>query len=123
MSIEIINAWAQFVAALGVIGSIDESTSLSTSLLRFGKQRQKFALLLVVHFDAAGEDVVVPAVDVEVAVGCGVGDGGLGAQVCELGDDVAADQRVTVEEGKGIVTQPAGRPGRPSRSPAAKPSR
>ncbi|HXO20526.1 MAG TPA: CRTAC1 family protein, partial [Thermoanaerobaculia bacterium] len=38
-------------------------------------------------------------------------------------DDVAADQRVTVEEGKGIVTQPAGRPGRPSRSPAAKPSR
>ncbi len=42
--------------------------------------------------DAAGEDVVVPAVDGEETVGGGAGDGGLSFEVGELGDDVAADE-------------------------------
>jgi glycerophosphoryl diester phosphodiesterase len=45
------------------------------------QQRQEFALLLVVLLDAAGEDVVVPAVDFDFAVGEGSGDRGLGAEV------------------------------------------
>ena len=48
-------------------------------------------MLLVVLLDAAGEDVVVPAVDIEFVVSEGFGDAGLGAQVDELGYDVAAD--------------------------------
>jgi hypothetical protein len=35
------------------------------------QQLKKFALLLVVLLDAAGEDVVVPAMDGEIAVGSG----------------------------------------------------
>jgi len=49
------------------------------------------ALLLIVLLDAAGEDVVVPSVDAEGAVGEGFRNAGLGAEVDELGDDVAAD--------------------------------
>ena len=52
----------------------------------------ELAELLVVGLDAAGEDVVVPAVDGEAAVEDGGGDGRLGFEVGELGDDVAADE-------------------------------
>jgi len=41
--------------------------------------------------DAAGEDVVVPSVDFDFVVSQRFCDAGLGAQVDELGDDVAAD--------------------------------
>jgi hypothetical protein len=84
------------------------------------QQREKFALLLVVLLDSAGEDFVVPAVNFEVAVEDGAGDGGLGSEVCQLGDDVAANdrgefglialfraQRLAVGEGSLDVVQPA----------------
>jgi len=57
------------------------------------RQRQKAAQLLVVLLDAAGEDVVVPAVDGEAAFGESVLDGGLGAEIGELSNDVAANER------------------------------
>jgi len=47
--------------------------------------------VFVVLLDAAGEDVVVPAVDFDLVVGEGSGYAGLGAEVDELGDYVAAD--------------------------------
>jgi len=55
------------------------------------KEGEELALLLIVLLDAAGEDVVVPSVDAEGAVGEGFRNAGLGAEVDELGDDVAAD--------------------------------
>jgi hypothetical protein len=55
------------------------------------KEGQEGALLFVVLLDAAGEDVVVPAVDLDFVVGQGFADARLGAEIDELGDDVAAD--------------------------------
>ena len=76
--------------------------------------------MLVVLLDAAGEDVVVPAVDFEFAVCGGFGYAGLGAQVDELSDDVAANdggqfgvfavggvERLAVREGALDVLEPA----------------
>ena len=56
-----------------------------------GDQRDELLCGFIVLLDAAGEDVVVPAVDFECVVSEGFGDAGLGAEVDELGDDVAAD--------------------------------
>ena len=55
------------------------------------EQGLEFALLFVVLLDAAGEDVVVPAVDFNFVMSQGAGDGGLSAEIVELGDDVAAE--------------------------------
>ena len=48
--------------------------------------------MFVVLLDLAGEDVVVPAVDLERVVDEGFGYAGLGLEVDELGYDVAADE-------------------------------
>ncbi len=48
-------------------------------------------MLLVVLLDLAGEDVVVPAVNLNLVGGEGSGYGGLGFEVEVLGDDVSAD--------------------------------
>jgi hypothetical protein len=42
-------------------------------------------------FNFSGQDVVIPAVYVKGAMGNCMCDGGLGAEVGELGDNVAAD--------------------------------
>ena len=55
------------------------------------EEGEELALLLVVLLDAAAEDVVVPAVDFDLAGGEGSGYGGLDFEVEVLGDDVAAD--------------------------------
>ena len=88
------------------------------------EEGQEFALLLVVLLDAAAEDVVVPAVDFDLVVDQGFGDAGLGAEIDELGDDVAADdggefgvfalfgaEGLAVSEGSFDVVQPATRLG------------
>ena len=62
-------------------------------LVHGGEEGLELAGLFIPGFDAAGEDVVVPAVDGESSVGEGAGDGGLGLEVGELGDDIAADER------------------------------
>ena len=80
--------------------------------------------MLVVLLDAAAEDVVVPAVDFDLVVDQGFGDAGLGAEIDELGDDVAADdggefgvfalfgaEGLAVSEGSFDVVQPATRLG------------
>jgi len=67
------------------------SRGWSTQIGGLSEEGEEFSLLLVVLLDAAGEDVVVPAVDFECVVSEGFGDAGLGAGVDELGDDVAAD--------------------------------
>ena len=77
-------------------------------------------LLRIVLLDLAGEDVVVPAVDLKLAEDEGLSDAGLGAEVDQLGYDVAADdggefgvfsffgaERLAVAEGSFDVVQPA----------------
>ncbi len=56
-------------------------------------QGHKALLLLVVLFNAAGEDVVVPAVHSEAVFSDGAGYWRLSAEVLELRDHVAADER------------------------------
>ena len=53
---------------------------------------EEAALGFIVILDAAGEDVVIPAVDLEGALLHGMGDCGLDFEAFELGDDVAADE-------------------------------
>ncbi len=48
-------------------------------------------MLFVVLLDLAGEDVVVPAVNLNLVGGQGSGYGGLGFEVEVLGNDVSAD--------------------------------
>jgi hypothetical protein len=55
------------------------------------EEREEFALLLVVLLDAAGEDFVIPAVDLEGVVSERTGYGGLGAEVGQLRDYIASD--------------------------------
>jgi len=50
-------------------------------------------LLLVVCVDGAGEDVVIPAVDLQAVMGQSASDFRVCFQVFELRDDVGADQR------------------------------
>jgi len=51
------------------------------------------AFLLVPRVDGSGEDVVVPAVHLELIMGDGSGYFRVGFQILELGDDVGADER------------------------------
>src|SRR5579863_3038402 len=87
-------------------------------------QGEKAAHLLVVGLDAAGKDVVIPAVDGDGAVGQSVGDRGLGFQVEQLGNDIPADESaqlgvvavggvewLAVAEGRFDVAEPSAGPG------------
>ena len=54
---------------------------------------KNFLLAFAVSLNPAGENVVVPSVNRETSVGDSLGDSGLSAEVGQLGDNVAADDR------------------------------
>src|SRR5215469_2217330 len=102
-------------------GCVDCGSVRGALLFEQGKEP---AIVLVILLDPAGENVVIPAMNRNRAVGKGSRHGGLGLQIEELGHDIAPNERskfgvlaiggigrLAMAEGGLYVVQPAARLG------------
>src|SRR5580698_3107557 len=81
--------WSALTPACSGSARVGRSCVLFCPVFQGGKA----ALLQVVGFDAAGEDVVIPTMDLEAVVGQSARDFRMSLQVFELRDHVGADER------------------------------